>query len=144
MIHIINFKASNFRGDCFVDRDFEPYLLRMNEVLKKRNLIWINTSSLRKDANVKGAIVTPAKKSNHMIGHAIDGNILDPKTNILYNSKKLGDGTGIDDECCKEIVEYTSLRWGNAFKVKDSVHFDDALNIRDPKLWEEKYKELHV
>ena len=140
---IVNFKASNFRGDCYVDSDFSPYLTRMNGVLKKYNLVYIVTSSLRRDANVKGAIVTPAKKSNHMVGHAIDGNLLDPKTNTLYNSKKMGDGTGIDDECCNEIAQTTGLRWGNAFNVKDSVHFDDALNIKNPKLWDEKFKELH-
>lgn len=140
---IVNFKASNFRGDCFVDEDFVPYLKKMNEVLKRFNYTWIVTSSFRKTANVKGAIVTPAKKSNHMVGHAIDGNLLDNKTGVLYNSKKLGDGLGEDDIVCAAIDVETGLRWGDTFNVPDSVHFDDALNVTNIKLWEQKYKELN-
>jgi len=140
---IVNFKASNFRGDCFVDEDFVPYLKKMNEVLKRFNFTWIVTSSFRKTSKVKGAIVPPAKKSNHMVGHAIDGNLLDNETGVYYNSRKMGDGVGEDDIVCAAIDVETGLRWGNAFKVKDSIHMDSGLNVTNMKLWEQKFKELN-
>jgi len=141
-MEIINFKASNFRGDCFTDREFEPYLLKMNEVLIKHEMICVVTSSGRKDANVKGAIVTPAKKSNHMVYQAIDFNLID-KFGKYYNSTKLGDGVGPDEFCLKEIVEVTKLRWGQTFNHPDSVHLDSNLNNLHPDVWLKKYKELH-
>lgn len=141
-MQIINFRASNFRGDCFIDREFEPYLLKMNEVLIRHGMIWITTSSGRLDTNVKGAIVDPAKKGNHLVYHGIDGNLIGPDGKY-YNSKKMGDGTGPDEACCHEIVKESGLYWGQAFNHPDSVHFDDRLNLKDPKLWQKKYNELH-
>lgn len=140
---MINFKASNFRGDCFIDEDFKPYLDRMNTVLIKHDMTWIVTSSFRPDTNVKGAIVTPAVMSNHLVGHGIDGNMINNKTKEYYNSTKLGDGTGLDELCCREIMNTCGLTWGETFNHPDSVHFDDRLNIKDPTLWLIKYNTLH-
>ncbi len=143
MSKIVSFKASHFRGDCFVDEDFVPYLKKMNEVLKRFNFTWIVTSSFRRTDKVKNPIVKPAKRSNHMIGNAIDGNLIDNETGILYNSKKMGDGVGEDDVVCAAIDVETGLRWGDTFNVPDSVHFDVEINISNPKLWEQKYNEFN-
>lgn len=141
-MQIINFRASNFRGDCFIDSEFEPYLLKMNEVLIKHKMTCIVTSSGRKDTNVKNAIVEPAKKGNHLVFHAIDFNLVGPDGKY-YNSTKLGDGTGPDEACCRDIMKESGLRWGQTFNHPDSVHFDDGLNLLNPKLWQKKYNELH-
>ena len=138
------FVASNFQGICNVDEDFLPVLTKMNEIAIKHNMIVIITSSFRKDTNVKGAIVPPAKKSNHLIGQAIDFNLKHKITGVYYNSIKLADDTGPDELFLTEVVKsIPNIRWGDAFKVKDSVHIDTALNLRNPVLWQEKYNKIH-
>ena len=141
---IIKFTASNFEGDCNVDDDFVIHLEKMNEVAVKYNMIVIITSSFRKDTNVAGAIVTPAKMSNHLIGHAIDFNLKNIITGEYYNSVKMKDGGGYDELFCNEVVAITGLRWGMAFQVADSVHFDDGINIINPELWHKKYNETKI
>lgn len=138
------FVASNFQGVCNVDEDFLPVLTKINEIAIKHNMIVIITSSFRKDTNVKGAIVPPAKMSNHLIGQAIDFNLKHKITGVYYNSIKLADDTGPDELFLTEVVKsIPNIRWGDAFKVKDSVHIDTALNLRNPVLWQEKYNKIH-
>ena len=139
---IVPFKASNFEGICNVHETFAPVLTQMNAIAIKHNMTVVVTSSYRKDANVKGAIVTPAKMSNHMIGHAIDCNVKDRNTGEYYNSTKMGDGKGKDQLFLEDVDRNTDLRWGQAFNNPDSVHFDSAINIKNPAKWHEIYKEL--
>ena len=139
----VNFKASNFENECNVDEEFVPLLNQMNEIAVKHNMVVVITSSLRKDTNVIGAIVTPAQMSNHLVGHAIDCNVKSKTTGEFFNSKKMGNGTGIDEIFLEDVDRNTDLRWGQAFNKPDSVHFDDALNIKRPAVWVEKYKSLH-
>ena len=97
------------------------------------------TSSLRYDTNVAGAIVEPSKMSNHMVGCAIDCNIYD-RSGRLWNSKMLENPSG-------EVLTFIGivtkrLRWGGNFKKKDTIHFDNGLNVRNPVKWKEIYNEL--
>lgn len=138
---IINFKASNFIGDCWIDEEILSEFEEFNKIAIKHNMDVIITSSGRKDTNIKGAVVTPAKMSNHLIYQAIDFNLKNRRTGEYYNSKKMGDGTGDDEIFLQDVDRNTNLRWGQAFKVKDSVHFDTALNIKASKIWYQKYKE---
>lgn len=139
----LSFAASNFEGPCIVDEEFAPFLRQMNDIAIKHNMIVVITSSLRRDTNVAGAIVTPAQMSNHLVGHAIDCNIKSKITGEYFNSKKMGDGTGIDELFLEDVDRNTDLRWGQAFNKPDSVHFDDALNIKKPIVWHQKYTALH-
>ena len=139
----VNFKASNFEGECTVDEEFAPLLEQMNDIAVKHNMIVIVTSSLRKDTNVIGAIVTPAQMSNHLIGHAIDCNVKSKTTGEYFNSKKIGDGTGDDELFFEDVDRNTDLRWGQAFNKPDSVHFDDAINIKRAVVWQQKFNSLH-
>ncbi len=138
-----NFTASNFQGECIVDEDFIPYLEQMNEILKQFNFTLIVTSSFRKDTNVKGAIVTPAQMSNHLVGHAIDCNLKDNKTGEYFNSTKMADGKGDDENVIKMLEKIPNLRWGGEFKERDVVHFDDALNLRNSTTWRYIYNTYH-
>lgn len=140
---IVNYTASNFEGHCEVEETFVPYLVKMNNIALQHKMIVVVTSSLRKDANVKGAIVTPAQMSNHMVGHAIDCNLRSLATGEYFNSKKMGDRTGLDEKFIKEVEATTGLRWGGEFNTKDEVHFDDGLNIHNPEKWHQIYNELH-
>lgn len=142
-MNIVNFKASNFEGECNVDEEFASLLNQMNDIAVKHNMIVVITSSLRKDTNVSGAIVTPATMSNHLIGHAIDCNVKSKATGEFFNSKKMGDGTGADELFLEDVDRNTDLRWGQAFNKPDSVHFDDAMNIKKPVVWQQKFDSLH-
>ena len=139
----VNFKASNFEGECNVDEEFAPLLNQMNNIAVKHNVIVVITSSLRKDTNVSGAIVTPAEMSNHLIGHAIDCNVKSKTTGEYFNSRKMGDGTGADELFLEDVDRNTDLRWGQAFNKPDSIHFDDALNIKKLTVWRQKYNSLN-
>lgn len=138
---MIEFKHKAFVGKaCFIDPDFEHSLKLMGDIAETLGLKVHNNSSFREDTNVKGAIVTPAKMSNHLIGQAIDCNIVEGK--VMWSSKMLLNPTGnvlkfING--CKAI----GLRWGGDFAKRDTVHFDSGLNIRNPKLWQEKYNLIH-
>ena len=137
------FQASNFQGNCVVDEDFIPTLEKINNLAIKHNIIIIVTSSYRKDANVRGAIVTPSKKSNHMIGQAIDFNLKNSKTGEYFNSTKLADDKGLDEIFMQEVAKETGVRWGDSFSVKDSVHIDTGLNVSNPVKWQQKYNKIH-
>jgi D-alanyl-D-alanine carboxypeptidase len=142
-MEIVNFTASNFQGKCNVDKEFVPLLNQMNDIAIKHKMIVVVTSSLRKDTNVHGAIVKPAQMSNHLVGHAIDCNVKSKTTGEFFNANKMGDGTGLDELFLEDVDRNTDLRWGQAFNTPDSVHFDDALNIKKPKIWRQKFNSLH-
>jgi len=134
------FTASNFRGDCTIDDDFESTAIKINEIAQKYNITVNINSSYRVDANVQGAIVKPATHSNHMIGHAIDCN-LEYQGN-LYNSTLMQSDTGIVRQFIDEL-KTNGIRWGGDFGKPDPVHFDDGLNINDMTAWMTKYNEIH-
>jgi hypothetical protein len=97
------------------------------------------TSSFRAlDADVRGAIVPPASRSNHLVGHAIDMNVVD------------ADGGLCDSGCLRRYPDVPTrvrrfldavrghplLRWGGDFSTPDVVHVDDGLKVRAPETWE--------
>ena len=134
------FTASNFKGDCTIDEDFEPTLVTMNTVAQKYNITVQVTSSFRIDANVPGAIVTPATHSNHMIGHAIDCNL--ELEGAFYNSARMQTDTGVVRQFIDELKS-EGIRWGGDFGKPDPVHFDDGLNVKDMTAWTAKYRQVH-
>jgi len=143
---LATFSGSNFQGKKLVcDVEFIPALERINQYAKENEVKIHVTSSYRKDANVKGAIVTPAKRSNHMAGHAIDMNIA--FKGGFANSAYLKDEAGWSSSVrgfITAIRKDDELRWGGDFRKKDVVHIDDALNIRDRDLWDQRYKALQT
>lgn len=136
---LIKYTGSNIEGNCTIDEGFKWVMDVINDSAKKYDLIFITTSSKRKSTNVPGAIVTPAKMGNHLVGHGVDGNLRHVKTGEYFNSVKMGDGTGIDEKFILE-VQSKGVRWGGCFKDKDEVHFDDKLNLTNPELWHELNK----
>jgi hypothetical protein len=134
------FTSTNFNGDCTIDEDFEPTLVKMNEIAGKYNITVQVISSFRMDTNVKGAIVTPATHSNHLIGHAIDCNLV--HAGQYYNSAKMQTDTGVVRQFINEL-KAEGIRWGGDFKKPDPVHFDDGLNLKDMPTWIAKYNALH-
>lgn len=131
---IILYINTNIQGICNIDDEFKPMMDIINDTCKQFDFTCVITSSKRASTLVKGAIVTPAQMSNHLVGHAIDCNLKNNKTGEYYNSKKMGDGIGTD-ECVIKAIEAKGIRWGGEFRAKDEVHFDDSINLKNPDHW---------
>jgi hypothetical protein len=115
-------------GDLVVDADFTGSLGLLNTAAKDAKVKLYITQAFRvAGVPVSGAVVTPASKSQHLIGHAIDCNILDGTTRV--NSTAFANGTQTDaaDKFVKAAKD-AGLRWGGDFKDVDYVHFDDYVD----------------
>jgi len=128
--------------DLYADEDFFPSLEKLNKFAKQCAVsIYVTSSAREPGRTVNGSIVTPASRSNHMIGHAIDMNL--QSASGFYNSKKLRKSNF--DQLPAEIKTFLNLvraddtlRWGGDFNNEDPVHFDDNLNNINPILWDKK------
>jgi hypothetical protein len=123
------------------DVDFFPLLDRIAGFAAASRLFVHVTSSTRDPGGqVSGAIVEPAKRSNHFVGHAIDMNLLD-ESGKLFTSAELKD-LDHQPEAVRRFIELVrtdaDLRWGGDFGTPDVVHIDDGLNLRQPEVWEAK------
>jgi hypothetical protein len=137
---LTTYTGSNLVGDAVTaDVEFTDSLDSINQHASANAVDLHVTSSFRTSTDVPGAIVTPAKMSNHMAGHAIDMNVkYGEKKDQWCNSTCLG-GTlpaGVK-EFIKAIQDDSSLRWGGDFDTKDPVHIDDNLNA-DTEAWKKR------
>ena len=139
---IVQYKHDALVGKpCLIEEGFIVALDRLCFYANEFGLKLYVNSSYRNSTVVDGAIVTPATLSNHLIGHAIDANIVDGKT--FWNSKKMEAGlTGNVLKFIETVRKDTVLRWGGDFHEKDVVHFDDGLNIHNLVKWHELYNDL--
>jgi hypothetical protein len=124
------------------DRDFFPCLDRLNELATDCGVeIFVTSSARDPGRTVAGAIVTPAARSNHLVGHAIDMNL--KSASGFFNSKALAPAKLPSQPAeIRAFIEGVRsdplLRWGGDFSKQDPVHIDDALNRRDPDRWDTK------
>jgi len=143
---LIVYKTSNIKGyenkPIIIDYYFINSMNRLNSYAKQNNLTLFVTSSFRKaNQKVNGAIVPPAKKSNHLAGHAIDMNIesngkwYDSKLMRRENIKNLPYNIQI---FFNDIKKDKRLRWGGDFSRQDPVHIDDYLN-KSHKAWAKRF-----
>ena len=142
---LTDYTASNIVGLVTADVDFVAALNRMNEYARSAEVKLLITQSVRRsDANVDGAIVPPAEKSNHLAGHAIDFNVLyGPNYSNLCNSTCLG-SISLPKPVKKffdSIAADPTLRWGKTFTKVDPVHVDDHLNKSDAE-WSAKFQKV--
>lgn len=129
---LVQFSGVNFIGEkVLVDKDFIQALNRIDNYAETSQVkIWVTSSTRNINEQVRGAIVPPASKSCHHIGHAIDMNVqYDGK---LFNSKKLKKSNL--EQLPKPINNFiqlirqdSELRWGGDFGKEDPVHIDDDL-----------------
>ncbi len=123
-------------------RGFVPALDELGRLAHEAGVRVHVTSSLRAyGADVRGAIVPPARRSNHLVGHAIDMNVVGR------------DGTMCDSGCLARypdvpppvrrfldaVRRHWLLRWGGDFATPDVVHVDDGFNVRDPEAWDDLF-----
>jgi hypothetical protein len=141
---LTTYGGSNFTGEQVVaDREFVPALEAINQHAVDNDVNLLITDSFRPHGRaVKGAIVTPASRSNHLAGHAID-------MNVMYgpgNAKLCNSGCLIRRKSPAPVKAFiaairadSNLRWGGDFADVDPVHIDDNLNA-DDAAWEARFK----
>jgi hypothetical protein len=125
-----------------VDTDFMPHLDRLNQhALDCKVKIYVTSSAREPGRSVSGAIVPPASRSNHLVGHAIDMNL--QSASGFFNSSKLkkSNFANLPDEI-KDLITLVKndevLRWGGEFNPEDPVYIEDKLNHRNPHRWDLK------
>ncbi len=140
---LVNWQGSNMRPlnqPIQVDKQFMPLMDRINEYAKQAEVTIVVTSSFRTTTNVKGAIVPPAKMSNHLVGHAIDMNV--QFASGFANSGVLKQFPNVPNPVrtfIQSIRNDADLRWGGDFNTPDVVHIDDRLNLNDAAKWRQRY-----
>jgi hypothetical protein len=124
-----------------IDVGFVGHINFMGNCAKKHNLnIIVTGDGFRKEgASLTNTVVNPANASNHLVGHAIDINIMYNGT--LYNSTALGNFSTLPQPVKDFITECKSngMRWGGDFSQRDPVHFDSGLNVNNPTEWKRLY-----
>lgn len=126
-----------------VNRAFLPSMYRIDHYAKTYCVVLYVTNSFRKQGdNLSGAIVSPARRSNHLVGHAIDMNVM--YNNTLYTSKELRK-SNLDNlpanvrNFINAVRNDKSLRWGGDFSQEDPIHIDDGLNVNNPNAWNHSF-----
>jgi hypothetical protein len=84
---------------------------------------------------------SPASRSNHLVGHAIDMNL--QSASGFFNSSKLKKSQfanlpGETRKLIGLIRDDEVLRRGGDFSPEDPVHIDDKLNHRNRNRWDAK------
>lgn len=144
---LTTYKGSNFVGDTVTaDEEFIESLRKINNYATANNVnIHITNSFREAGGKIKGAIVSPAKMSNHLAGHAIDMNVWHgEKKDKLCSSKCLKGELPADvSGFIADIRKDKCLRWGGDFKPSDPVHLDDGLN-KDKEAWKARYNATQI
>ncbi|MDR1220161.1 MAG: M15 family metallopeptidase [Treponema sp.] len=88
---------------------------------------------------VENAVVPPSETSNHLVGHAVDINIV--YNGVLYNSSSLRSYNALPHAIKNFITgcKRAGMRWGGDFSTPDPVHFDDNLYLRDKATYNRLY-----
>ena len=120
-------------GEVLVHADFASALGGMmnREASEAGVVLHLNQTFRREGVPPVGAVVPPATRSQHLVGHAVDLNIVDGSTVNTTALFRSGDQT---ENANKFIaaVKARGLRWGGDFSTADFVHFDDFLNPNGP------------
>ncbi len=140
---IRRYRNDRFEGkELRADVDFFPFLDRLNDFATRCGVhIHVTSSARDPGRDVHGAIVPPAGRSNHLVGHAIDMNLR--SASGFFNSKALQrDALAQQPEEIRGFIDMVradpELRWGGDFTREDPIHIDDALNHRFPAIWDAK------
>jgi hypothetical protein len=138
---LIIVKLESFNTPIQIDSEFLEYAQIMDKLASGYGITLLVQQSFRNaKETVENAIVVPIKNSNHLVGHALDLNIL--FGGEYYNSKALKDYEHLPDNIKIFITgcRISGIRWGGDFDINDSVHFDDNLYGRNELLYNELYK----
>jgi len=142
---LISFSGPNFIGKpLMIDEDFRPAVERMNNFLTQHTLKMFITSSARRQGQIlHGTVVPPAGMSNHLIGHAVDMNIM--MDGQLFNGDALASPATLPARIrafFEDIKADNDLHWGIDFN--DPVHIDDRTNVLRPDVWHAKFPTIQL
>lgn len=120
--------SSIMKDEVVISKAALPLLKELNKLAKEKKVnIKINQALRIVGVAVSGAVVTPASKSQHLIGHAFDLNIVDGTNwNTSANFKKK-----TESDNAKKIIKSLksdSYRWGGDWGTPDTPHFDSKLD----------------
>lgn len=137
---LVRFISVHLEGAPVVaDADFLPALEQLEQLAAGHELrLYVTHAARLQRQALADAVVRPATRSNHLVGHAIDCNVR--YRGRLYRSVELGDGGSLPASVhafLDAVRAHGTLRWGGDFG--DPIHFDDALNLRAPAVWDEKF-----
>ncbi len=124
--------------------DFFPSLDMLGRLASDLGItVYVTHSFRQRDVAPHGTVVPPAKRSNHLVGHAIDVNLQVDGEHL--NSTRLGPAQfGTLPKAAQlflnEIRRDPTLRWGGDFVRPDPVHIDDNLYRRNVTAWEDKLR----
>jgi peptidoglycan hydrolase-like protein with peptidoglycan-binding domain len=116
-------------GEVLVHQDFAAAISgAMNDAAKTAKVsLNINQTFRVHGIPPSGAVVPPASKSQHLIGHAVDLNIVDGTT--VNSAAMFNNGTETKNaDAFVAAVKKKGIRWGGDFNDTDPVHFDDFVN----------------
>jgi uncharacterized protein YcbK (DUF882 family) len=127
-----NFKKTSsskiLKNEMVISKSALELVTNINSKAKNKKItIKINQAFRENKIKVSGAVVTPAKKSQHLIGHALDCNIVDG--NNWNNSTAFKNKTETDK--AKELITILkglNYRWGGDFIPVDTPHFDKKID----------------
>ncbi|MDR3773293.1 MAG: M15 family metallopeptidase [Terracidiphilus sp.] len=115
-------------NEILVHGDFAEVVSSTMDDEAKRAKVILDINQAFRVAGIQpsGAVVPPAKKSQHLVGHAVDLNIVDGETTNTAAMFKNGTETDAADTFIEAVKK--SMRWGGDFSPADPVHFDDYLD----------------
>lgn len=110
--------------EMLVHQDFVGWVESMNaKAIDNKVTLRVNQAFRVQGLPVSGAVVPPASSSQHLIGHAVDVNIVDGST--VNTSAMFIAGTAT--QAARNFVKAAKdlgLRWGGDFSPIDPPHFD--------------------
>ncbi|MFP8966115.1 M15 family metallopeptidase [Pokkaliibacter sp. CJK22405] len=111
-------------GELVVSKALIPYLDEMNnQAVTLKIKLHVNQALREQGVPPKGAVVTPATRSQHYLGHALDINMVDGNSwnsSTDFKNKKETDNA---KKFIKKMKEF-GMRWGGDFAPVDTPHFD--------------------
>jgi hypothetical protein len=137
--------SSNFDNDIVIEAGFLRYIEVMDNLADANNIqIKVQQSFRRADGQITGNIVPPADRSNHLVGHAIDINLV--HNGVWYNSSNmtLANYNNLPQAIRNFIsgCENAGMRWGGRFSPADPVHFDSGINVNNRSWYDRWYAGL--
>lgn len=118
------------RGEVLVDEGFLPGIGVLDAAAGTAGVVFrVNQAFRVQGAVVGGAVVTPATRSQHLIGRALDGNAVENGT-VRLSAEMGRAGRGTPFARMVEEAVRGGLRWGGNFAPTDPVHFDAEVPAR--------------
>jgi len=118
------------RGEVLVDENFPPAIGVLNTAAGNAGVRFrVNQAFRVQGAVVGGAVVAPATRSQHLIGSALDGNLLEGGA-VRLSGEMTRDRQSKAFAAMIEEAKGAGLRWGGEFSPIDPVHFDREVSSR--------------